>query len=90
MTGKPPTNTALMAELHEVKRMVRLLLDATGTHTREGSGGTKVKTRILKLDWKFVLGILGAASGIGFTYKIIAPAVWVALVSIHHGLVGAN
>lgn len=83
MTMLPPE----ASQLDRVERKLDLLIAATGTHEKEGKdGSTSVKSRMLKLDWKFAWSVLGAASGIGFAYKILAPAVIDFLINIHHAL----
>lgn len=83
---EPPEPT-VEQRLARIERKLDNLMQATGTHERERPDGRKVvKSRLIKLDWRFAVSVLGAASGIGFTYRIIAPAVIDFLLNIHHAL----
>lgn len=73
--------------LASIEHDIRLLISATGTKVKERPDGSRaVKSRLLKLDWKFAVSVLGAASGIGFAYKVLAPAVIDFFVAVHHAL----
>lgn len=69
----------------------RVMMTAMGVHIKEHPDGSqRVRSKLLKLDWKFALSILGASSGIALVYKILIPAIWAFLVQIHHALMGVG
>ena len=49
-----------------------------------------VKTRVLKLDAKFIWSAIGAAGGLVVLYQVAAPTLAAMAIAFHHAIMGAR
>lgn len=77
--------------LERVAEMVGELKTGLAIRTVKKPDGSKtVKTRVLKLDAKFIWSAIGAAGGLAVLYQVAAPTLAAMAIAFHHAIMGAR
>jgi len=78
-------------KLGHLSGQIELLIQGVGVSQKaRPDGSTVVRTKLLKMDWKLALSILGASTGIALAYRIFVPAMVEFAVNVHRAIMGAG